>query len=332
MGAHMPDDTHRPESVDEPIAGRTTERAPSRQRASARKAADNGSRGFDSTFIQVMSLLLVLLLLVKAYGVARFSLTTSVALVTAAPLSVLIGTLELYAYAFTAALAAAALWLFVMGMLANGELRRWTPLTFALFLLATLLAPPLYLYWTFGAVIFSLILYQIFVKSRRVRSLYMRLTRSADMPSPSRITACIAALLAAGFLLFTIDRPWLPAEVVALKHPIMVRTTGAGQHSENTSRPVVFIVSEQNNETTMLVDEDRYLVSIPTSDIAVRVICRLEGQFGSRRPLLWVILGRPYSSPNLACWRLTDQPEECPPSSPSSGPCPGPPPAVIKPP
>jgi hypothetical protein len=71
-----------------------------------------------------MSLLLVLLLLVKVYGVARFSLTTSVTLVTAAPLSVLIGTLELYAYAFTAALAAAALWLFIMGMLANGELRR----------------------------------------------------------------------------------------------------------------------------------------------------------------------------------------------------------------
>jgi hypothetical protein len=174
-----------------------------------------------------MSLLLVLLLLVKAYGVARFSLTTSVTLVTAAPLSVLIGTLELYAYAFTAALAAAALWLFIMGMLANGELRRWTPLTFTLFLFATLLAPPLYLYWTFGAVILSLILYQIFVKTRHVRSLYMRLTRSADMPSPSRIAACVAALLAAGFLLFTIDRPWLPAEVVALKHPIIVRTSAA---------------------------------------------------------------------------------------------------------
>jgi hypothetical protein len=333
MGAPVPDDTRRSESVDEPepIAGRTVEPAPSRQHASARPASDKESSGFDTTFIQVMSLLLVLLLLVKAYGVARFSLTTSVALVTAAPLSVLIGTLELYAYAFMAALAAVALWLFIMGMLANGELRRWTPLTFALFLFATLLAPPLYLYWTFGAVAISLILYQIFIKSPRAGNLYRRLTRSGGMPSPSRIAACIAALLAAGFLLVTIDRPWLPAEVVALKHPIIVRTTGARQHSEKTSRPVVFIVSEQNDETTMLVDEDRYLVSISTNDIEVRVTCRLEGQFGSRAPLLWVILGRSYSSPNLACWRLTDQPEECPPPSPSRGPCPGPPPAVIKP-
>ena len=132
----------------------------------SRPAADNGSSGFDATFIQVMSFLLVLLLLIKAYGVARFSLTTSVALVTAAPLSVLIGTLELYAYAFIAALAAAALWLLIMGMLANGELRRWTPLTFALFIFATLLAPPLYLYWTFGVVVVSLTLYEILEKAR----------------------------------------------------------------------------------------------------------------------------------------------------------------------
>jgi hypothetical protein len=89
---------------------------------------------------------------------------------------------------------------------------------------------------------------------------------------------CVAALLTAGFVLVTIDRPWLPAEVVALNQPIVVRTTDAGPHSEKTSRPVVFIVSEQDSVTTMPVDEDRYLVSIPAGNIAGRAICHLNGQ------------------------------------------------------
>src|SRR5690349_16945389 len=251
----MPDDNRHPE----PPAGRTAQPGLGGSHIAARRVRwveRNGGGGLDATFVKVMSLLLFLLLLVKAYGVARFSLTTGTALVTAAPLSVLVGTLALYEYAFLAAIAAAAFWLFIMGLFMRGELRRWTPLTFALFLSATLLAPPLYLYWTFAAVVVSLALYQILVKIPRAGNLYKRLTWSSDIPAPSRIAVCIAALLAVGFVLVTIDRPWLPAEVVALKQPIVVRTTGAEQHSEKTIRPVVFIVSEQNNVTTMLVDED----------------------------------------------------------------------------
>jgi hypothetical protein len=82
-GIPLPDETHSSEPESEATAGEK-------------------DGGIDSTFIQVMSLLLVLLLLVKAYGVARFSLTTSAAFVTAAPLSVLTGTLGLYEYAFMA--------------------------------------------------------------------------------------------------------------------------------------------------------------------------------------------------------------------------------------
>ena len=322
IGAAMPDDNSHSETAAEPTL--------SSPHNSVRRARRNGEGVFDATFVKVMSLLLVLLVLVKAYGVARFSLTTGTALVTAAPLSVLIGTLALYEYAFLAAVAATALWLFIMGLVTDGEPRRWTPLTFALFLFATLLSPPVYLYWTFAAVALSLGLYLVIAKVPRAGKLYKRWTRSQGIPSPNKIGVCIAALLAAGFVLVTIDRPWLPAEVVVLKQPIVVRTTGPNQHSEKTSRPVVFIVSEQDDITTMLVDEDRYLVSIPTSNIAVSAICHLNGQLGDGQPLFWKIIGRSYSSPNLACWRLTDQPEECPPPSPTRGPCPGPPPAIIR--
>ena len=48
------------------------------------------------TLAIISPFVLILLLLVKAYGVARFSLTTATALVITAPISVLLGTLALY--------------------------------------------------------------------------------------------------------------------------------------------------------------------------------------------------------------------------------------------
>ena len=66
--------------------------------------------GFEiGTLATLAPVLLILLLLVKVYGVARFSLTTATALITAAPLSVLIGTLAIYQYASMAIVAAGCL-------------------------------------------------------------------------------------------------------------------------------------------------------------------------------------------------------------------------------
>jgi len=74
----------------------------------------NGKRSVFSRFeigtlATLAPALLILLLLVKVYGVARFSLTTATALATAAPLSVFIGTLALYQYASMAIVAASSL-------------------------------------------------------------------------------------------------------------------------------------------------------------------------------------------------------------------------------
>jgi hypothetical protein len=66
--------------------------------------------GFEiGSFATLAPVLLILLLLIKVYGVARFSLTTATALVTAAPLSVLIGTVTLYQYVSMAIVAAGSL-------------------------------------------------------------------------------------------------------------------------------------------------------------------------------------------------------------------------------
>ena len=70
----------------------------------------------------------------------------TVCLVTAQPLSVLLGTLALYAYAFMAFVAIALLWFLVLGLRnLNSVCRRLAPLILALMVLAILLSPWRYL-------------------------------------------------------------------------------------------------------------------------------------------------------------------------------------------
>ena len=82
------------------------------------------------------------------------------------------------------------------------------------------------------------------------------------------------------------------------------------QSKEKSSRPVVFLVSEANGWAAMLIDEDRYLALVPLSDIQTQRICHLNGQLGDGQTLYQWLRGQPYSSPNLGCWVLTDQPKE----------------------
>ena len=59
-----------------------------------------------------------------------------------------------------------------------------------------------------------------------------------------------------------------------------------------------------------MIDEDRYLISVPDSMITQRMICHLEDQFSGASPLLETIFGQSYKPHDLACWRLTHQPAE----------------------
>jgi hypothetical protein len=110
------------------------------------------------------------------------------------------------------------------------------------------------------------------------------------------------------FVLATISKPWIPAEVVTLSGPIIANPVSP--MASQTSRPVVFIVDESNGQVTLLMDQSRYLYSVPESLIKRRVICHLDDQIRGANPLIETIFGQPYRSPDLACWRLTDQPVE----------------------
>jgi hypothetical protein len=94
----------------------------------------------------VGSLLLFVFLIIKVYGVADFSLTTATGLISAQPLSVLIGSISLYAYACMAFLAIFLLWLLMLGLQnRNSTCSRYAPLIFVLMILAILLSPGRYL-------------------------------------------------------------------------------------------------------------------------------------------------------------------------------------------
>lgn len=250
-----------------------------------------GRNGFDgAAAARVTALALALLLLVKVIGVARFSLATATRLATAAPLSVVLGTLALYGYAFMALLAGLGVLLFVAGVAGRGNLRRWTPLTLALAVCATLITPVLYLIWTGGAVAVVL-------------ALWLALHRWVG---PAPIALWVAAPLLTAFVLATLSHPWLPAEVVTLRTPVVVDP----QTKELSTRPVVYLLSEQNGWATMLVDSDRYLAVVPASDITAQRMCQAGSQLGDSRTLYQQLVRQQPGSPELACWQLTDQPQE----------------------
>lgn len=317
---------------------------------------------FDPAFAKVAALLLALMFLAKVYGAARFSLTTATALATAgSPVSVLLGTLTLYEYAFIGLVAAASAWAFAAGLRRTGELRWWRPLTFPLAVFTCFLTPLYYLKWAFISVAAALIcfgalksppaitlfsrVYQLFgALESSLNKLFKRahqqqpppevvghtpdgrsVTQSLEYaddegsqpstqgcpdqwvpPNASRVAVYVAIMAIMLFIFVTIQRPWLPAEVVTLSKPITVNPVTR----ETATRPVVYVIADGSGWTTLLIDSDRYLAMVPTVDVQKQRICHLNDQLGNGQTLFDFIMGRPYTSPNLSCSRLTDQPEE----------------------
>jgi hypothetical protein len=330
--------------------------------------------GFEiGTLATLAPVLLILLLLVKVYGVARFSLTTAAALVTASPLSVLVGTLTLYQYASMAIVAGGSLllsiawywylypssgasdhrirsalrvlcchigialrhpikqcritlvgleillfrlcrhiWftlrhpikqcritlirstillarskilLFRFGTLLRGRgpMRHLVPLTFLLMLFSVLLTPFYYLIPAGIASVTVLILWSF-------------LQKKVSLPALVAYAGVVALSIS---IILTLETPWVPAEVVSLKHPILVNLSS--KPKVMSQYPVAFVVSDENGWTAMLVNGDRYLAWVRDSDITGRTICRLNGQLRSYQTVYLVLRRQPYTSPNVDC-------------------------------
>ncbi len=247
--------------------------------------------------------MLALLFLTKIYGAARFSLTTSTALAAAAsPVSVLFGTLGLYEYAFIGLAASASAWAFVAGIRQAG-VRWWWPLTLPLAVFLSLLTPFYYLKWAIASILVVFALRDIMTVASRI---FSRADQPWVVPSYNKIAVMVAMAAVMTFVFATIQRPWLPAEVVNLSKPITIDP----MTHEEAARPVAYIIAEGNGWVTLLIDSDRYLAIVPETEVERQRICHLNGQLGNGQPFFDWIIGRPYVSPNLSCSDLTDQPEE----------------------
>jgi hypothetical protein len=250
-----------------------------------------------------ISLLLFIFLIAKVYGVAGFSLTTAAGLVTVAPLAVLTGIVIIYAYVLIAFFAVFLGWLFILGVSGRDDrCQRFAPLIFILMLFAVLLSPWRYLVDALIAVAVALLL--AWILDRLINVIHAG-------GSPSRLPKIIATVVLAEILIFvlaTIGKPWVPAEVVMLSTPISANPTAPDKTM--TSKPVVFIVSESNGRVTMLIDDSRYLVSVPEDTVKHRMVCHLNDQLAGANPWLESIFHQPYQTHNISCWRCTDQAAE----------------------
>ncbi len=246
------------------------------------------------------SSVLVILFLIKAYGVARYSLTTTAALVTTAPVSAALGTLAILGYLVMPFLVVITSWFLLVNW--KRYTKVWWPLLVALAVIAILLSPLSYLVYVGGAVLVAIIMeVLVWYLIRHPGKLPLRMhwiERTRGL-----FIIYLAAIAFAAFFVTTIDSPWLPAEV------LLVSGSGAVTHIQapnaadaHEKTPEVYVVGEDNGFMVALVAENRVIVHIPDTRVRDRYICHDDqSQLLSQRPLLWFLQGRGYDSPNLSC-------------------------------
>ncbi len=235
---------------------------------------------------QLSALGVGLFLLMKTYSVSRYSLTTASALLTAAPVGVILGTLTSYEYMLWPLMSVAA------GLLAA---RLWSREGLSVACLgaaglcaaSALLSLPLYLAIGGIAVVAACVAQAALARAA---------VRDGEPPPawlPSRYTAVRSLFVAVIIVLLTVSLPnaWLPAEIVVF-------------HGANGERRVVVghVVETDDGWMTVLRGGDHGLTRVRAARVAARRVCHLGGaQPKARRPMALVLTGRPYDSPNVGC-------------------------------
>ncbi|MGK5172773.1 hypothetical protein [Geodermatophilus sp. CPCC 205761] len=280
------------------------ERGPGGESARERAVREHASLLQDAAHLSIVgAVLLTGFALVKSYAVGHFSLTTGAALLTTAPLTVLLGSLMSYAYWI---LPLAALALLYGAVRARRRIGAWTWEGAALLGLAALsaLLSPVRSLLTCGLAFLVFLLVARGPRAAaeatgadapdhrsRWRSRWASLTSSPLFRTPVFFVVAVLWVV-----LGSLTRPWTPVELVAFQE-------GAEQ------RLVVGNVLSADGEwTTVMRAGDRGLNRIRSEDVVSRRLCHLVGaQAAGQAPLLWELQDRPYRSPNRSCRKLADQ-------------------------
>lgn len=282
----------------------------------------------------IAPLFAVLFVLIKAYVVAQFSLTTAGALVSAAPLSVLVGTITSYLnVTIILATALSAAWLILSRTRYRAHLTRSVVVDSGVF--ATSVAgaalfpvPNLWGYYTAsvlyvlgGATACGLIWWASSTPSRLTWFRWMAWVHQR----PHRLVILYFAFLLAP----TLRSAWVPAEVLVLRHTIAISDSHLkGGALQRTKYPVVFVLSDDGPWITVMDVRSKVLMRLPTQEVAHRQVCHYTGQPPNSVPLAAYLIGVRFHSPNSFCATLIKDherrldplvvPESSQPATPSS--------------
>lgn len=236
-----------------------------------------------------------LFVLMKTYSVAKYSLTTASALLTTAPLTVILGTITSYEYGIWPLLSLASLGVATSWLRHRESVVAGVALL-GLSLVAALLSPARYLFagavaWVVVVALHSAVGSWL---RQRTRGDPAALERVEDL-YPSRAATLAGGFVSVAFVLLVITLPnaWIPAEVITYR--------SAG----NANVVVGHVISHDGVWMTILRGGDRGLMRIDSEQVGGRRVCHLGGaQPQSMPPLILTLRGEKYSSPNVGCRKL----------------------------
>jgi hypothetical protein len=255
------------------------------------------------------SALLLLLFLIKIYGVGRYSLTTTTALLAATPVQVALGTVTIYAYYVLPAIALGTLW-FAVRFRARIQPALW-PLILIVATVTALASPFKYLLRCLAVVLVALVaeLVMRHLRGRWAGAADERLSRRHRALTGWRGLSVVyvgAAALAFQFM-HSLDAPWVSAQAFLLNTSVVPATQDLSDgvnrlRVQPQTRFVGYPIAETDEWVTILHADTRYVMRIPQSAVDTRLTCHNEDdQLSGDRPLLEALKGSTYSSPNIDC-------------------------------
>lgn len=261
---------------------------------------------FDSDLVKSMPVLVVFFLLLKAYVVARYSLTTTGALVSAAPFTVLVGTVTSYLNIALVLIGVGTAWWLVLRRKSQDRADRdLRPMAFGIASVCLLFFPlPVHgglgriFAFTVGVLVVACLSWWLLSTAAR------RHTGSAVLRffAQRQVWGVVAFLV---LLLPTLRTPWVPAEVLVLRDSIAISDSHPVDGQLRTTRyPVVYVLSQDGPWTTALDAKSRFLIRLPTTTILHRQVCHYADQPRSSIPLGAFLMGTRYASPNTVCHTL----------------------------
>ncbi|GAA3338945.1 hypothetical protein GCM10020358_20880 [Amorphoplanes nipponensis] len=301
----------RPRTIDHPVA--VVPRARPAENSGPERETAGGVEFRD--VVAAGSALLLLLFIIKSYGVARYSLTTTTALLVATPSQVALGTVTIYAYYVLPAVAIGTVWFAVL--LRDRVRPSWWPLIGIVAGVAALASPLTYLIRGLAVLVVALWAEMVMRRYRRAWAArsgerYQRRRRIlASLRGQSIVYLGAGAL--AGLFLFSLDVPWVSAQTFQVTDPTVVSTQNKKERDneisiETANRFVGYPIAENEEWVTVLHADTRYIMRIPQKQIQFRLTCHNEqDQLHGDRPLFEALRGHPYDSHNIDCRKVLDE-------------------------